>query len=138
LATKWKRPEGTPSRTLEALAGLGLATRLSHRMASFPTDNLRAAMERERQRRADAYDAALGEALGHVQAIRDALGDSVADVVESRFIDGASWADAARAHGMTVNEANHAATRALDWLDAHRTTSKPDAALWQHAGLYRW
>ena len=138
MARKWKRPEGTPSRTLEALAGLGEAARLSYRLASFPTERLRAAMEHERQRRADAYDAALGEALGHVQAIRDALGDSVADVVESRFIDGASWADAAKAAGMTASEANGAAARALDWLDANRTTDGAGSTLWGSAPLYRW
>jgi len=112
------RPEGAPSRTLDRLAELGGAARVGHLMAEAAPRHLRATMRRVRDGRADAYDAALAEALRLVESVRAQSGEVAAAIVEARYLDAERWADAAAPHGMSAESARSLAVAALDRLDA--------------------
>lgn len=115
------REKGAPSCVFDQLHDLGVAARMGYLLASStaPTPAIAALYARMRDHRAEAYDAALTESLARLDVIRDALGDRAADVVEARYIDGATWRAAGEAAGLDEGAALRLARSALDWLDAN-------------------
>lgn len=115
------REEGAPSYVFDQLHDLGEAARMGYLLASStaPTPAIADLYARMRDHRAEEYDAALTESLARLDVIRDALGDRAADVVEARYIDGATWRAAGEAAGLDEGAALRLARSALDWLDAN-------------------
>lgn len=118
------RPSGTPSATLDGLQELGESARLGYQLSQDErlSPTLRYLMARERDKRADAYDAALDKAIAYVDLIRQGYGERAARVVELRYVDGLGWSGVAREAGMRVPSAHSLAQRALDWLDRAATS----------------
>lgn len=75
--------------------------------------------EAELIRRREQLEHYIGESLAIIQGVRDGLGDTYADVIEQRYVDGLAWCDI-ESHGEHVPKSTGCRYLAIafDWLDA--------------------
>jgi hypothetical protein len=94
---------------------------------SMGIPSLLACATREAQRRADAYDRALGAVLANSEAVGEALGAEYADAYELREIDGMTWNEIAATLYCAESTARLWYNRARSFLDGIEAYTWPQA-----------